>query len=334
MKDKPCKKGAAVNIASRDTRVLKSFVEEVFELAGKRGTLSVTAKSPLDIPLTYETVIMPRGAQYDAGTNIFSWTPDSNQIGKHLVAIRATDGALSATVFFQVEVFKTGNNPSPSPGTEPNPDPNPEPGPEPDEKDHFKDLGGYDWAKDAINSLADQGIIKGTGPETFSPGKNITRADFAILLVRAFSLSGSGSDQFIDVKAEAYYAHELAIAKENGIVNGIGGNRFNPEGQITREDMMLMLVRALTKLGFEFEAASADTLTQFTDAAQISDYAKEAVATLAATQIIAGENGRINPKGNATRAEVAVTLERVLTQWKNAQQEQSETPQGAEDTKA
>ena len=291
--------------------------------AENRYSVTVSAVSPIDKELSYEAVSLPRGASFDEATHTLTWTPDSSQIGVHHVAISASDGALTATVHFEVQVAQSGTGgggggatPNPEPDPEPNPDPDPTPNPDPDPDptpgERFIDLGGYDWAKDAINELAEAGVIKGTSANTYSPGANITRADFALLLTRAFKLTSDSTENFADVAANKYYAAELAIAKANGIVNGIGNNKFKPEGQITRQDMMVMLERALKKLGYELGEAEGSELAAFSDAAQVADYAKEAAALLIGNGVVAGSNGRINPQGKATRAEVAVLLERVL----------------------
>ncbi|MBQ3225279.1 MAG: S-layer homology domain-containing protein, partial [Oscillospiraceae bacterium] len=77
----------------------------------------------------------------------------------------------------------------------------------------FTDLGNHAWAADAINTLADDGIIRGTTSDTYSPGHNITRADFASLLVRAFELKSDNTENFADVSASDYFAAELAVAR-------------------------------------------------------------------------------------------------------------------------
>ncbi|MBQ9985058.1 MAG: S-layer homology domain-containing protein, partial [Oscillospiraceae bacterium] len=100
----------------------------------------------------------------------------------------------------------------------------------------FTDLGNHAWASDAINALAADGIIRGTSETTFSPASNITRADFALLLVRAFKLTSDNTENFADVSAADYFATELAVARNNGIISGIGDNKFAPRNTITRQD--------------------------------------------------------------------------------------------------
>ena len=134
------------------------------------------------------------------------------------------------------------------------------------------------------------------------------------MLVRAFGITEGEGENFADVDANKYYAEELRLAKAAGIVNGIGENKFNPEGQITRQDMMLMLSRALDAMEIELSDADRTVLTDFADAAEVSDYAADAVSRVVASGIIAGANGKINPKAKATRAEIAVMLDRVLAE--------------------
>ncbi|MBQ7118590.1 MAG: S-layer homology domain-containing protein [Oscillospiraceae bacterium] len=172
----------------------------------------------------------------------------------------------------------------------------------------FADLSGYDWASAAIKTLSDAGIIKGTSETTFAPGKNITRADFVALIVRLFELSSDNTENFADVSTSDYFASELAIARNTGIVGGIGENKFAPRGNITRQDMMVMLYRAMTKINAELSTGEVSA----SDFDTVSDYAKEAVSALVSNGIINGKNGKIDPMANATRAEVAVMLSRVL----------------------
>ena len=154
------------------------------------------------------------------------------------------------------------------------------------------------------------GNNQGTSKTTFSPGNNITRADFAILLVRAFGLSSENTENFADVLPTDYFADELAIARNSGIINGIGDNKFSPRNTITRQDMMVIVYRSLKSVGAIHE--SPVNTPEYPDYADVSDYAKEAVAALIGAGIVNGKNGKIAPDDNATRAEVAVLIKRVL----------------------
>ena len=173
----------------------------------------------------------------------------------------------------------------------------------------FTDLSNHAWAADAINELAADGIIKGTSGGTFSPANNITRADFALLLVRAFKLESDNTENFADVSASDYFASELAIARNNGIISGIGDNKFAPRNTITRQDMMVIVYRALQKSGVEFDIYDEP---QYPDYDTVSDYAEKAVSALISAGLVNGKNGRIAPTDYTTRAEVAVLIKRIL----------------------
>ncbi len=175
----------------------------------------------------------------------------------------------------------------------------------------FIDLGNHAWAADAINSLADKGIIKGTSENTFSPGNNITRADFAILLVRAFEKTSDNTDNFSDVLDTDYFAAELAIARNTGLVSGIGDNKFAPRDFIKRCDMMLMVYRVLSE-SETFVGRAAPGTPEYADFDTVPEYAREAVSALIGEGLVNGKGENIAPNDNTTRAEVAVLLKRVL----------------------
>lgn len=175
----------------------------------------------------------------------------------------------------------------------------------------FTDLAGYDWAKMQIEALSAQGIIKGTSETTFSPGKNITRADFICLLVRSLKLTADVDSNFDDVVQSDYFYKEVGIAKKLGVALGIGDNHFNPRENISRQDIMVYVSRAMKIAGKELNESSSD-LSKFSDSGEIAPYAQNAVSQLVKGEIILGSNGRINPKGTATRAETAVIIYRIL----------------------
>ncbi|MBQ2741791.1 MAG: S-layer homology domain-containing protein, partial [Oscillospiraceae bacterium] len=182
----------------------------------------------------------------------------------------------------------------------------------------FTDLGNHAWAEDAINTLATDGIIKGTSASTFSPAANITRADFALLLVRAFKLTSDNTENFADVSANDYFASELAIARNTGIVNGIGDNKFAPRNTITRQDMMVIVYRALQNqsllLGEKGDRRMVvdEVLSQYPDFDTVAPYAREAVTALIGAGLVNGKNNLIAPADYTTRAEVAVLIKRIL----------------------
>ncbi|MFD1178238.1 LamG-like jellyroll fold domain-containing protein [Paenibacillus puldeungensis] len=209
---------------------------------------------------------------------------------------------------------KSQTKPSePDKGNTSKPEPTkPEPSQETPKKT-FRDLANYGWAEKAIGALAAKGIIMGTSETTFEPGKKITRADFMVLLVRAFDLKADLGSNFADVKQGDYYYQALGIVKKLGIANGVGDNLYNPRGEISRQDMMVFAARALAAAGKLKEGDKANEVMKFADANQVADYAAGSISSLIKHGIIKG-NGEnmINPLGHANRAEAAAMVERML----------------------
>ncbi|MEK0312537.1 cellulase family glycosylhydrolase [Cohnella sp. 56] len=172
----------------------------------------------------------------------------------------------------------------------------------------FGDLAGYDWAKDQIAFLASKGIVKGTSEGTFSPGKRVTRADFAVMLVRALGLTAAYDSSFSDLKPTDYYYDAVSIAKQLGILQGTGDGTFRPKAAITRQDMFVIAARAL-KLG---ESEVVSDLSEFTDSAEVKAYARADVGRLVAAGLVKGAGNRIRPGDSATRAETAVFIYNII----------------------
>ncbi|MCL6457242.1 MAG: endo-1,4-beta-xylanase [Gorillibacterium sp.] len=172
----------------------------------------------------------------------------------------------------------------------------------------FGDLQKVPWAKQAIEAMAARNVIQGTAENHFSPAASITRAEFTVLLVETLELRGTSKNKemFSDVPRTASYYDELVIAKELGIVSGFPDHTFKPNSMISRQDMMVMTAKVLAGAGKQGKAGG--TLADYPDAASISNYAKDSAAALAKTGIVAGKNGRIAPRDELTRAEVAVIL--------------------------
>ena len=178
----------------------------------------------------------------------------------------------------------------------------------------FTDMGNHGWAAASVDFLYDGGITTGTSATTYGPALNITRGDFILMLYRAFNLSANTTDGFKDVPSDSYYAQAIAVAKALGIAQGSDDGRFNPTAPLTREDAMVFLYRTLNRTGRTIASASTSYLNRFSDGSSTSSYAQDSVAALAQAGIIQGDtNGRLNPKGSLTRAEMAVILHRVVT---------------------
>ncbi len=175
----------------------------------------------------------------------------------------------------------------------------------------FSDLKSFAWAKNQIEVLASKGIINGTSETTFNPQAAITRADFMVLLVKALDLNATVDSNFDDIPADAYYYKQIGIAKKLGITTGVGNNLYKPKDKITRQDMMVLISRALLVSGKISSEGTADVISKYTDKDQVASYAVTGVATLVKEGIVVGSNNIINPKGNASRAELAAIVYKV-----------------------
>ncbi len=168
----------------------------------------------------------------------------------------------------------------------------------------------YNWAKEAVYTLVGQGVVSGVGHGRFAPADNVRRADFLLMLVNVLGLEGDASENFADVESGKYYAHATALGKSLGIVSGTGKGNFNPEGYITRQDMMVMTEKALS-LKANLADANLKTLEAFSDYRKIADYAKQSTANLVLIKIVSGSKGRINPESYTTRAEAAIIIYKI-----------------------
>jgi len=175
----------------------------------------------------------------------------------------------------------------------------------------FYDLGGVEWAKKPIEVLASKGILRGTAENEYSPHESITRADFLYFLIRALGIDAAVDGNFDDVSSDAYYYKEIGIAKQLGITSGIGNNKFGVSLSITRQDMMVLTEKALRLSNKLNQAGAATDLDTFVDKDQIAPYAINSAAAMVKEGLITGYDGKINPRGNTTRAEAAVLLYRI-----------------------
>ena len=176
----------------------------------------------------------------------------------------------------------------------------------------FTDIKNH-WAEDNIIFVASRGLLTGTGNNQFSPNTGMTRGMFVTALGRLAGIDPADykTGKFTDVKADAYYAPYVNWAAEKGIVNGTTATTFSPDTNITREQMAVIMAGYAKKLGYELPVAH-DAVT-FADNAQISGWAAKEVKAMQQAGIMAGKGGnRFDPKGTATRAEVATVLRRFV----------------------
>ena len=176
----------------------------------------------------------------------------------------------------------------------------------------FTDITGH-WAADNILFVASRGLLSGTSDTTFSPNSGMTRGMFVTALGRLAGIDPDSykTGKFTDVKANAYYAPYVNWAAQTGIVEGVTATTFAPDTNINREQMAVIMKNYAAKLGYDLpQTLKAVT---FADNTQISSWAKDAVKSMQQAGILTGKNGnKFDPKGIATRAEVATVLRRFV----------------------
>lgn len=174
----------------------------------------------------------------------------------------------------------------------------------------FRDLQNYKWAENSINQMSIKGIVHGKAEGIFAPQDNITRAEFAALLVRAFKAIEKDSDpKFIDVKPDDWYVDYVNIASKNALMTGRGKDIFDPNENITRQELSQAIANVLKSSGYETDGV--DYLKEFKDNDEIANWAREGANLAVKFGIINGSNNKFNPSDNATRAETIVMLERL-----------------------
>lgn len=175
---------------------------------------------------------------------------------------------------------------------------------------NFDDLAGVAWARDAIESLADKGIIAGKGERIFAPNDYITREEFIKIVVCAFGLEDDGAEaSFADLDKNAWSYRYVAAGVKAGLIKGIDETRFGVGMEITRQDIAAILYRYFQSVEKEMQTNN----TLFADDDMISEYAKEAVYALKAEGILSGTGkNHFEPRRNATRAEAAKVIASVL----------------------
>lgn len=166
------------------------------------------------------------------------------------------------------------------------------------------------WYESAVNEMGSRMIISGVADGLFAGERDITRAEFAVIIIQALGLPKNGDGTvFTDVPATAWYAGAVGKAYEYGIVAGIGGGRFAPDTKITRQEAMQMLYNAAQITGFE---GSTGSIGAFPDAADISAWALDAVRWNVGSGLVVGADGQLQPLRNITRAETAALVLKLL----------------------
>ena len=172
----------------------------------------------------------------------------------------------------------------------------------------FTDVAGGEWYYDAVRFVSENGLMDGYGGGLFRPNDTLSRAQLAqILFNKEDRPAVNYLMQYGDVTETAWYGEAVRWVTSQGIVGGYGNGMFGPNDDITREQLAVMLWR------YTNEPVAAKTELDFADTDKISDYALAALRWAVEQGIVQGkDNGILDPKGNATRAEVAAMLTRYL----------------------
>ena len=170
------------------------------------------------------------------------------------------------------------------------------------------------WAYDAVRYCYDNGFVSGISTTEFGVGANIRRGDFMLMLYNALGQPPVTEPKtFTDVAPTDYYATAISWAAEQGITAGIGNGAFGAADPISREQAFTMLNKALPLMGINVEPADLAVLYNFSDEASIAPYARAATATMMGYRFASGFDGRINPKNDLTREEMAALIYHLKT---------------------
>ena len=218
--------------------------------------------------------------------------------------VTAEDGVTTAVYTVTVN---TAALPEPiTPGVD-----NKKPASKPEVKLPFTDISTSDWFYDDVAFVYENGLFSGTDSRSFSPNASMTRAMLVTVLYR---LEGeptvTGRSSFTDVRSGAYYEKSVIWAAANGIVTGTDSTSFSPDAKVTREQLAAILYRYAQYRKLDTDASAK--LNSFTDADSVSAYASEALGWAVSEGLINGASGKLMPKGDATRAQVAAILHRLV----------------------
>ena len=178
-------------------------------------------------------------------------------------------------------------------------------------KTTFNDVSANDWFASAVDYVTGKGMMNGTADNTFSPKANTTRGMVVTVLYRLENQPSTSAASFTDVASGAYYANAVAWANANGIVSGYGSGKFGPNDKVTREQLAAILYRYAQYKKYDVSVGEDTNILSYNDAQSISSYAIPAIQWACGAGVVTGKSGsKLDPKGNATRAEVAAMLMR------------------------
>ena len=174
---------------------------------------------------------------------------------------------------------------------------------------NFTDVPRYEWYYEAVSYVASEGLMNGVSSTQFNPNGTASRAQIVTILWRLAGEPSALTGAFTDVPAGQYYSTAVAWASRQGIVTGVGNNRFEPNSNITREQLAVILYRYAQDAGYTTSASA--NITGYYDYARVNSYARTAMSWADGAGLITGTSTTtLSPQDTATRAQVATILMR------------------------
>ncbi|MCG9967590.1 S-layer homology domain-containing protein [Pelotomaculum terephthalicicum JT] len=179
----------------------------------------------------------------------------------------------------------------------------------------FKDVESH-WAKDYVNEMGSRLVVSGVDENNYSPDREVTRAEFAAIIVRALGLGEKGNkNNFKDVSDSDWFNGAVSTAYAYGIINGYNDGTFNPNKAISREEAMVIIAGAAKLAGIDADSAGPDVdaqLAKFKDNESIDSWARNSAAACVKSGIMVGDDSMLTPDHDITRAEAATIVMRML----------------------
>lgn len=172
----------------------------------------------------------------------------------------------------------------------------------------FRDVKSFHWHFKAVSAVYKKGIMNGVANDRFEPNATLTRAQMVTLLGQMSGMNKTpfvGKSSFSDVNKSMWYAPYVQWAYEKGIVSGTGNGKFSPSAPLTRQDMVVMLYNFTKVTGRNVSGASTELYKGFSDSANVSSYAVNAMNWAIHTKCISGDGGKLNPGSYALRCQIA-----------------------------
>lgn len=180
----------------------------------------------------------------------------------------------------------------------------------------FNDIVGH-WAANDIMQMGSRLVISGMPDGRFEPNNDITRAEFATIVINALGIGKKNYENsaFTDVEKTAWYNNYVNLASDYKLISGYGEGIFKPTNFITRQEAMVVMLKAMKLLNINNDATESEVdsiLSTFNDSSDVDSWAKVAVATCVKNGIVKGSDNQITPKQNISRAQVTVILKKIM----------------------